>query len=120
MSLRLTSPARPTYVEYLLSFLVGRSDSELGSAGERLDAIEESLEKLSQRWRARGPLVPVREVRMSGGTMDRLLAWVENDGVASGRALERLSVYMAGALVDPLVPDGWVRVRIAGRRVDLV
>ena len=118
MALRLTTPPGPTYVEYLLTFLLGRSEAGLVTPAERLDALEGSLEELTARWRSAGPLVPVRELRMSDGTMTRLLDWVEANDSASGRVLERLAVYMAGALVDPMVPDGWVRVRIAGPRLE--
>ncbi len=116
MSPHISSPPGPTHVEYLLSFLLGRADAALVTPSERLEAIERSLEKLTSRWRLAGPLVPVRELRMSEGTTERLLGWIEANTAASGRVLERLAVYMTGALSDPLVPDGWVRVMIGRER----
>ena len=117
MSPRLSSAtstphAGPAYVELLLSFLVGRSDAGALTAGERLDSIEGSLGELTERWRADGPVVPARQVRMSERTAERLFEWVEADGPPRGRVLERLALYASGALVDPAVPDGWIRVHL--------
>lgn len=111
-----TAPAGPTYIELLLSFLVGRSDVGAVTAGARLDSIEGSLGELTARWRGDRPLVPSREVRMSERTAERLFEWVESDGPPRGTVLERLAVYASGALVDPAVPDGWVRVHVQRAR----
>ena len=106
---------RTAHVDYLLRFVLDRSTDAGAGAGVagRLDALERTLVALTRPWRAERPLAPARELRLSGETLDTLLAWLERDDQIERRDLERLGVYASGAMTDRSVPDGWVRIRLA-------
>ena len=103
---------RTPYVDYLLRFVLERSDASGDRIGDRLDAVERTLVALTRPWRDDAPLAPARELRAASETIDALLAWVERDDRPDARELERLGVYASGALSDREVPEGWVRVRL--------
>lgn len=111
-----TSPEgvpRTSHVDYLLRFVLDRStNADAGIAG-RLDALERTLVALTRPWRQDDPLAPARELRLSSETLDTLLAWLERDDHPERQDLERLGVYVSGAVTDRNVPDGWVRIRLA-------
>ncbi|HEU4720053.1 MAG TPA: hypothetical protein VFS59_01715 [Gemmatimonadaceae bacterium] len=104
---------RTTHVDYLLRFVLDRSTSGARGIGGRLDALERTLVALTRPWRAETPLAPARELRVSSETLDTLLAWLERDERPEARDLERLGVYVSGAVTDRSVPDGWLRIRLA-------
>jgi hypothetical protein len=100
-------------VDYLLRFVLDRSTgADTGLTG-RLDALEGTLVALTRPWRSETPLAPARELRASSETLDDLLAWLERGDTPEGRDVERLGVYASGAVTDPSVPDGWLRIRLA-------
>src|SRR5918993_1270195 len=101
---------RTAHVDYLLRFVIDRSGVQESQASGRLDAIERTLVALTRPWRADSPLAPARELRMSGDTLDTLLAWIENGDQPQMPEIERLGVYASGAVTDRSVPDGWVRI----------
>lgn len=104
---------RTAYVDYLLRFVLDRST--VGGAGiaGRLDALERTLVALTRPWRAEAPLAPARELRASSETLDTLVAWLERGEQPDGHDVERLGVYVSGAVTDRNVPEGWVRIRLA-------
>ena len=104
---------RTAHVDYLLRFVIDRSTDEAAGVADRLDALERTLVALTRPWRAERPLAPARELRLSSETLDTLLAWLERDDQFERRDLERLGVYVSGAVTDRSVPDGWVRIRLA-------
>lgn len=106
---------RTAHVDYLLSFVIGRSlaiGAGDAGAGARLDALEETLVALTRPWRASAALSPAREIRLSSETLASLLDWLEQGGDADRSAIERLGVYASGALTDRGVPHGWVRIQL--------
>ena len=109
-----TPPAslRTAHVDYLLSFVIGRSVPPRAGVIARIEALEQTLVTLTRQWRSSPTLTPARELRVSGETLDMLLAWLEDAGPADRAALERLGVYASGALTDRNVPAGWVRVQL--------
>ena len=104
---------RTSHVDYLLRFVLDRSTSGAQGIGGRLDALERTLVALTRPWRAETPLAPARELRVSSETLDTLLVWLERDERPEARDLERLGVYVSGAVTDRSVPDGWLRIRLA-------
>jgi hypothetical protein len=104
---------RTSHVDYLLSFVLARSDSANGGIGGRLDALERTLVALTRPWRTDAPLAPARELRLSSDTLSTLLAWLESGDRPDWGDIERLGVYASGAVTDRSVPDGWVRIRLA-------
>jgi hypothetical protein len=104
---------RTAHVDYLLRFVLDRSTHSGDGMSARLDALERTLVALTRPWRPDGPLAPARELRVSSETLDTLLAWLERDERPERRDLERLGVYVSGAVTDRSVPDGWVRIRLA-------
>ena len=107
---------RTAHVDYLLSFVIGRSlahSTADASVGARIDALEKTLVALTRPWRAGGALAPTRELRVSSETLVSLLAWLEEGGDPDRSAIERLGVYASGAVTDRAVPHGWVRIRLA-------
>ena len=104
---------RTAHVDYLLRFVLDRSTNAGDGIAGRLDALERTLVALTRPWRPDGPLAPARELRLSSDTLDLLLAWVERDERPERHDLERLGVYVSGAVTDRSVPDGWVRIRLA-------
>ncbi|HET9796733.1 MAG TPA: hypothetical protein VFP90_02035 [Gemmatimonadaceae bacterium] len=105
---------RTPHVDYLLRFVLERSEPSGDGMSERLDALERTIVALTRPWRDDAPLAPAREVRASSETIDALLAWVERGARPDPQDLARLGVYASGALTDPDVPEGWVRVRLRG------
>jgi hypothetical protein len=103
----------PAYVDYLVDFLLARVEASEPRPGQRLAALEQTLVALTLPWRGATTISPAKAIRMSGATLDRLLGWLEAEAAPSGTRLERLAVYASGALTDPSVPDGWLRVRLA-------
>ena len=106
-------PARSAYVDYLLRFVLERSICTGEGIAGRLEAFERTLVTLTRPWRAETPLAPARELRVSSETLDALLAWVEGSESPVGREIERLGVFASGAVEDPNVPEGWLRIRLA-------
>lgn len=103
---------RTSHVDFLLSFVLGRSATPEGGVAARLDALERTFAMLTRQWRSDSMLAPVRELRMSAETLATLLAWLDGDGPADRTTLERLGVYASGALTDRTVAAGWVRVHL--------
>ena len=103
---------RTAYVDFLLRFVLEHSAGIDGGIAARLDAFERSLVALTRPWRAESPLAPARELRVSSETLDELLAWAEGGELPEGIDLERLGVLASGAVEDPTVPEGWVRIRL--------
>ena len=104
---------RTTHVDYLLRFVIERSDAASDGIAGRLDALERTLVALTRAWRPDAPLAPSRELRVSEETLDQMLAWIEGGERPDHRELERLGVYASGAVTDGGVPDGWVRIRLS-------
>jgi hypothetical protein len=98
-------------VDFLLRFIIDRSASAAPSVSARLDAVEHTLADLTKQWRTQASIAPARELRMSADTLASLLAWLEAPGGAEAADIARLGVYASGALTDPAVPMGWLRVR---------
>jgi len=103
---------RTAYVDYLLRFVLDQSAGVNGGIAARLDAFERTLVALTRPWRAASPLAPARELRVSGETLDALLAWAEGGERPEGNDLERLGLLASGAVEDHSVPEGWVRIRL--------
>ena len=104
---------RTTHVDYLLRFVIERSDAASEGIAGRLDALERTLVALTRAWRPDAPLAPSRELRVSEDTLDQMLAWIEGGERPGQPELERLGVYASGAVTDRAVPDGWVRIRLS-------
>jgi len=106
---------RTSHVDYLLRFVIERSTATAdgGAIKDRLDALERTIVALTRAWRPDAPLAPARELRVSSDTLDQLLTWVERGERPDGRDVERLGVYVSGAVTDRSVPDGWVRIRLS-------
>jgi hypothetical protein len=104
---------RTTHVDYLLRFVIERSDATGEGIAGRLDALERTLVALTRAWRPDAPLAPSRELRVSEETLDQMLAWIEGGERPERPELERLGVYASGAVTDRAVPDGWVRIRLS-------
>ena len=103
----------PAFIEVQLSWLIAKSGITQPRLDRRMNAIENTLRALVKQWRGSAPIVPERELRMSDATRDELLAWVEECQQASGETRARMVIYASGAVVEPSVPDGWIRVLIA-------
>ena len=104
---------RTAHVDYLLRFVIDRTSGAGNGISGRLDALERTLVALTRPWRADAPLAPARELRASSETLDTLLAWVESGDQPAKPEMERLGVYVSGAITDRNVPEGWVRIRLA-------
>jgi len=104
---------RTTHVDYLLRFVIERSDAASEGIAGRLEALERTLVALTRAWRPDAPLAPSRELRVSEDTLDQMLAWIEGGERPGQPELERLGVYASGAVTDRAVPDGWVRIRLS-------
>jgi hypothetical protein len=102
----------PLYVEFELAHVLARSEVQPPSAGARLTAVETTIKRLAKPWRTALPISPAKDLRMSDETREAFMAWVEGAGAAQGQTLERLAVYASGAVTDPAVPNGWVRLRL--------
>ena len=102
----------PLHVEFELAYVAARSHVQQPNAERRLDALEGTLRRLAKPWRTALPISPACDLRMSEETLEALLAWVETEEAAHGRTLERLAVYVSGAVTDPAVPQGWIRLRL--------
>jgi hypothetical protein len=103
----------PLYVEFELAYVIARSQvMQQPHAEHRLNAVESTLRRLAKPWRTALPISPARDLRMSDETRDVLMAWVGTEDLAHGLTLERLAVYESGAVTDPAVPKGWVRLRL--------
>ena len=102
-------PQRP-YAEFRVGFVVARLAGLNRTPRERLDGMEAALLRLISRWRAGDPLLAARDIRMSPATLDEVVAWVEGDEWTESDLIERLGVYQSGAVADPAVPRGWIRV----------
>lgn len=105
----------PLYLEFALSFILGRAAVDQPLAYRRLNAFENALTTLASRWRPRLPLAPAQEIRMCGETRDGLLDWIEAEDAGKGYTLNRLAVY-AAAVTDDSVPQGWVRLVLDRRQ----
>lgn len=104
-------PPRP-YAEFTLGFVIGAALEHTGVMA-RLDAFERALGQLVRQWRGGARLSPARDIRVSPETLRTLMGWVEG-GTPDGAAPSRLGVYHSGAVADPAVPAGWVRIYVAG------
>jgi hypothetical protein len=102
----------PLYVEFELAYVIARSPVQEPRAEHRLNAVESTLRRLAKPWRTALPISPAYDLRMSDETRNALMAWVEADDLAIGHTLERLGVYASGAVTDPAVPKGWIRLRL--------
>jgi hypothetical protein len=100
-------------VDYLLRFVLDRSAGAARGIGGRLDSLERTLVALTLPWRADAPLAPARELRLSSDTLSTLVNWLESGERPEWPEIERLGVYVSGAVTDRSVPDGWVRIRLA-------
>jgi hypothetical protein len=105
-------PPTPLYVEFELAYVLARSQAQQPRPDQRLNAVETTLRRLAKPWRTAVPISPAYDLRMSDETREALMAWVEADDVAEGATLERLAVYASGAVTDPAVPAGWIRLRL--------
>ena len=101
----------PLYLEFALSFIVGKAGVEEPFAHRRLNAFENTLTALAAKWRPRLPLSPAQEIRMCSETREALLAWIEAEEAGKGHTLNRLAVY-ACAVTDDSVPEGWIRLNL--------
>jgi hypothetical protein len=105
------------YAEFRVGFVVARLEGATRNPRERLDGMEATLTRLISRWRAGERLSVARDVRMSPATLGEVVAWVEGDEWTDTDLIERLAVYHSGAVADPAVPRGWIRVYLGlGRR----
>jgi len=103
----------PTYVEFRLAWLIGRTQLTQPRADRRLNGIENLLTELARQWRADALLDPVREIRMASPTRVALFDWIEQAERAEGKTASRLAWLASDAVCDESVPDGWVRVLLA-------
>jgi hypothetical protein len=101
-------PAPRAFAEFRMGFVLSRLTA--GDAGARLDAVEGTLASLVRRWRAGASISPARDLRMAPPTLAALLQWVETEGGHTAPVIERLAAYWSGAVADPAVPAGWIRV----------
>lgn len=103
------------FAEFSLAFLIARSARGAAEGGTRLDAFEEILGRLVRRWHPGRPLSPARDIRMATSTLEELFEWV-SAGEVSDAVAARFGVYHSGAVTDPMVPRGWVRVYLGAER----
>ena len=109
-------PTRPIFLDADLSWLIDASGISNPESRRRLNAIENQLARLARQWRAPGPIVPEREIRMSEATRSRLLAWVEEFELPDAATRARIVRYESGAVVENSVPDERVRLFLRPRR----
>lgn len=102
--------ARATHVDLSLGFVLTQTTVDADGIAGRLNAFERTVVALTRQWRRDPVLAPVRELRMSPETLAALLHWLEGDEHPNPRTVARLAVYACGALTEPGVSDGWVRV----------
>lgn len=100
----------PLHMEFDLSFLIRRAGVRQPSPARRLNAFENLLWLMADRFRSRQLIVPSRDVRMSERTRESLLAWVQEKEQATSNAARRLSAYASGATDVQVVPDGRIRL----------
>lgn len=98
------------YAEFKLPFVIARTTLAHDVARARLEGMEHTLATLIRRWRAGSTLSAARDIRVAPQTLTELLAWVERGGQMEPAFIERLAVYYSGAVADPAVPIGWIRV----------
>lgn len=116
VGLHSSRPVPPrAYAEFRVGFVVASSIGPDRGPRGRLDGMERTLTNLSSRWQAGERLSAARDIRMSAATLDDVVAWIVGDEWADAGLLERLGVYQSGAVADPAVPRGWIRVYPAPR-----
>jgi hypothetical protein len=105
---------RCTRADFALPFLIDRCALRQPRADRRLNAIENILATLTRSWRRGQPIIhPATDLRMSTSTCDALLDWVRQAQPDGGLARSRILVYQSAPVIDPTVPDGWLRVLLA-------
>jgi hypothetical protein len=102
---------RRAYLEVSLQFVIERSGIIEGGADRRLNAIQNLLARLTERWRGERRIEPRRDVRMSAATRDALVQWVMARS-ADLSSRERLAAYQSPAVIDEEVPAGLLRIFI--------
>jgi hypothetical protein len=103
----------PLYVEFDLTYVIARSQVVQPRADRRINAVENTLSLLTRPWRPPLPIAPADDLRMSSETAEMLIRWVMADDARPAHLPERLEKYTGGAVTDPAVPSGWIRVRLA-------
>ena len=103
------------HIEFDLTFLICRSGLTQPSPARRLNAIENLLWLMADRFRGRQLIVPSRDLRMSERTRESLSAWVQEKELASGDAATRLAGYASSTAEGHDVPDGRIRLLLPPR-----
>lgn len=98
------------HLDVALPWLIKNSRITNGDPARRLNSIENQLALLVRQWRPFAPIDVERELRMSDVTRDQLLAWVEERERAGFCLLRRLVTYASGAVSEPSVPTGLIRI----------
>jgi hypothetical protein len=101
--------SRP-YADFRVPFVMGGVRADATEPRARLDGVESALGSLVSRWNAGRPLSVSRDVRMTQSTLDGLITWIAGEEVLDAGFVERLGIYRSGAVADPAVPGGWIRV----------
>ncbi|MEP6619544.1 MAG: hypothetical protein ABJE47_09520 [bacterium] len=94
-----------------MSWLITSSGITASRPDLRLNAIENLLAATTHQWRGAKLISPEGEVRMSEATRDRLLSWVQSlQWAVDPRTANRIARYSSHTVIEPTVPDGWIRV----------
>jgi hypothetical protein len=100
------------HLEFALAFIIEHCGITQPRAARRLNGFENTIAALARPWRQANPIIPSRELTMSGAIRDDFLEWVEADELASGPTRERVTIYASGSITDDTVPIGWVRLTL--------
>ncbi len=104
-------PRQPRpYAEFRVAFVIRGAPIGTKEPQARLDGVESALGSLVRRWNAGRPLSVSRDVRMTQSTLDTLMRWIGGEAVIDPGLVERVGIYHSGAVADPAVPGGWIRV----------
>jgi hypothetical protein len=105
---------KPAHLDIELDWIIARAAIQAGATERRINALENAMALIAERWRYFGPIVTVRDVRVSETTQGRLLAWLDASDSIDPAAEKRLLPYASTAIVSSDVPDGFVRLLLEG------
>lgn len=99
------------YLEVRLDYLIDATGIRALVAKRRLWGLLNVLAALARRWRdSNRPIEAVHELRMNEVTRQRWLDWTNAEFTDDQGTIGYLAPYTTGAVIDPDVPPGWVRV----------
>jgi len=100
-------------IDFLLSYLIGRSAITRRDPERRLNAIENLMSLQAQRWRPLAPIAPERDILMAEVTRDSLVEWVLAGARVQDAVGRRFDAYMSTTVICGTVRPGWIRLLVA-------